>query len=71
MNDLSPESIPNATGLRPLLESTNRGFLQGELIGVVDRYAAFSQQGRVAALVALKIKAAELSEADLGTGDSK
>jgi hypothetical protein len=65
MSDFSSKPIPKAEGARPLLESTNRGFLRGQLVGVVGRYATFSKQSPFAALVALKTLAAELSQADL------
>jgi hypothetical protein len=65
MSDLSSEPLPNATGPRPLFESNFRSFMRGRLVHVVGQYADLMRQSPVAALVALKVMARELSEADL------
>jgi hypothetical protein len=69
MSEFPSKPIPCAAGLRPLHEAHNRASLRVDLIGVTKRYAANSKQGEFAALVAVKIAAAELSEADLHASD--
>jgi hypothetical protein len=64
MSEFPSKPIPSATGLRPVHEAHFRGFLRNNLIEIVERYAVISRQSRVGALVALKIMAAELPEAD-------
>jgi hypothetical protein len=71
MSSLRSKPFPNAVGLRPIHEPMFRSFLRGQLITVVERYAAISKQSRFASLIALKIMAAEMSEADLCTPDSE
>jgi hypothetical protein len=65
VSDFSSELIPNAAGPRPLFESNFRSFMRGRLVHVVGQYADLTRQSPVAALVALKAMACELSEADL------